>query len=140
MNKAEVIDFINAHLGGHLATVEDGKPHVRGIFFYKADDDGIVFHTGTMKDLYRQVMANPNVETCFNDFQQGIQIRVSGVAQEIKDMDFKKEIVSKREFLQKMIESNAASYETLAVFYIKNCVATPWTMAANFATKEYIKF
>lgn len=44
----------------HLATVdENGQPHVRGILMYKADENGIVFHTGEFKALYKQLLNNP---------------------------------------------------------------------------------
>ena len=78
MNKAEIIAFMNATHDCHMATVEGNKPHVRGIGIVKADEDGIVIQTSTYKDVYKQLSANPNVELCFNNFDQGIQVRLIG--------------------------------------------------------------
>jgi len=66
-----------------LATVEDEEPRVRGMLLYKADENGIIFHTGTMKALYEQVLKNPKVELCFSG--DGTQVRVSGKLEIIED-------------------------------------------------------
>lgn len=137
MNKDEILSLINNNPACHLATVEGEKPHVRGMLIYRADENGLIFHTGCMKDLLKQLTVNPLVELCFNNFQDFIQIRVSGKVELVEDMELKKEIVGKRDFLKPWIE--AMGYEMLTVFAVKNCVATVWTMEANFAPKTYIK-
>ena len=45
MTKEEMITFMNEHPVMHLATVEGNVPRVRAILMYKADENGIVFHT-----------------------------------------------------------------------------------------------
>ena len=89
MNKNEVFDFLNANPVFHLATVEGNKPHVRGMLMYRADENGIIFHTGKMKDLHKQLTKNPNVEIGFNNnsFENLIQIRVSGTVELIEDLE-----------------------------------------------------
>ena len=139
MHKGEVLDLINANPACHLATVEGDVPHTRGIFIYRADENGIVFHTGTMKDLHKQLQTNPKTEWCFNDFQNNIQVRVSGIAGLEDDMELKKEIVENRPFLKDWVESKELGYETLAVYRVRDCVATVWTMETNFAPKSYIE-
>ena len=56
MTKEEIYAFISANPASHVATVEGNKPHVRGILLYRADENGIVFHTGKMKDLHKQLI------------------------------------------------------------------------------------
>lgn len=139
MNKSEVFGFLNAYPTFHLATVERNKPHVRGILLYRADENGIIFHTGKMKDLHKQLTGNPNVEMCFNNgnFENLTQIRVSGTVGLVEDLELKKEIVQNREFLKPWIDQ--MGYEILAVYRMKNGMATVWTMGTNFAPKEFIE-
>ena len=139
MNKNEIFTLLNENQACHLATIEDNIPHVRGILVYRADENGIVFHTGKFKDLYQQLCANPNVEFCFsnNDMQNLIQIRINGQVGEVEDIDLKKEIVTERDFLKPWVEEQG--YDGLAVFSLKNGQATVWTMATNFLPKSYIE-
>ena len=139
MNKTEILDFLNANPVFHLATVEGNMPHVRGLYLYRADEKGILFHTGKVKDIHKQLTANPNVEMSFNNgkFEDLIQIRVSGKVELVEDLDLKKEIVQKREFLKPWVERDG--YESLAVYRLKNGRAAIWTMKANFAPKEFIE-
>lgn len=139
MNKTEIFEFLNANPVFHLATVEDNKPHVRGMLMYLAGEDGIIFHTGKGKDLHGQLSVNPNVEMSFNNgkFEDLVQIRISGKAQLVEDLDLKKEIVEKREFLKPWVEK--MGYEILAVYCVKKGVATVWTMKTNFAPKEFVQ-
>jgi pyridoxamine 5'-phosphate oxidase len=81
MDKQEVFDFIKAHSRSYLATIDEGVPRVRGMGIPRADEKGIVIQTVTMKDVYKQLRNNPNVEMCFNDFDNHIQLRVSGKAE-----------------------------------------------------------
>jgi pyridoxamine 5'-phosphate oxidase len=137
MTKSEILALINANPACHLATVEGNAPHVRGILLYKADENGLVFHTGNMKDLYHQLTRNPKVEFCFNDYQKGIQVRVSGSVELVDDMALKKEIVAKRDFLKPWVEQQG--WDMLVVYRMKKGKATTWTMQTNFDPKTYVE-
>jgi uncharacterized pyridoxamine 5'-phosphate oxidase family protein len=136
MTKQEILAFMNANPTCFLATAEGTKPHVRGVLLYRADENGLIFHTGKMKELHRQLTANPAVEMCFtnNKFDNLIQVRVSGTAQLVEDLGLKKEIVAKREFLKPWVEQ--AGYDPLAVYRVAKGVAVVWTFATNLAPKE----
>jgi pyridoxamine 5'-phosphate oxidase len=137
MTKTEILALINANPACHLATVEGNTPRVRGILLYRADEDGLVFHTGNMKDLYRQLTRNPRVELCFNDFQKGIQVRVSGSVELMEDMALKKEIAAKRDFLKPWVEQ--WGWDMLVVYRLRSGQATTWTMQTNFDPKTYVE-
>jgi uncharacterized pyridoxamine 5'-phosphate oxidase family protein len=130
MTKDEIIVFINKHMSCTLGTVDAGKPRVRGIGIYRADGNGIIFHTGKLKDLYKQLSENPFVEMCFMDMQTYIQIRISGKAELVEDQNLKKEIVEHRPFLKPMIEKHG--YEAMPVYCVKDGQATVWDMTANY--------
>jgi len=136
MNRQGIIEFLNKNPMCCLATEEGKKPRVRGMMIYRADSDGIIFHTGTSKDLYKQITKNANVELCFYNLEKGIQVRVEGKAVENKDAGLKKEIIEARPFMKPWLEQYGE--EVLAVFAVKNPVAVIWTMETNFTPKEYI--
>lgn len=139
MDKNKIFEILNANPVFHLATVEGNKPHVRGLLLYKADENGIIFHTGKMKDLHKQLTQNPQVEMCFNNgnFENLVQIRVSGTVELIEDLELKREIVQKREFLKPWVSQ--MGYDFLAVYNLKKGIATVWSMETNFAPKEFIE-
>jgi len=136
MNKSEILAFLNANPSCHLATVEGNKPHVRGMRIYKADENGIILQTAKMKDLHKQLSENPNVELCFNNYKDNIQIRVSGTVELVEDMDLKNEIIAKRQFLKPRIEKEG--YE-LAIYRLERGVAIVWTFETDLVPKTYIK-
>jgi pyridoxamine 5'-phosphate oxidase len=140
MNKNEIYELINQNPVFFLATCDGDQPRVRGMLLYKADEEsGIVFHTGIMKDLYDQVIKNPKVELCFNDFKSGTQVRVRGELEVIDDNNLKDEISAHptREFLKPWKDSMTQQefYDSFVVFRLKNGIAVTWTMKDNFAPK-----
>lgn len=137
MTKAEIIQFMNANPACHLATADGNQPRVRGMLMYRADEQGVLFHTGTTKDLYKQLMANPRVELCFNSMKDGVQVRVSGKAELVEDQKLKEEVVANRPFMKPWIEERG--YQFLAVFRVRNAAAVVWTMATNLEPKTLVQ-
>lgn len=142
MNYQDALDLMNSNPVFFLATIDGGKPRVRGMLLYRADESGIVFHTGTFKEVYKQIENNPNVEMCFNDFKKGVQLRVSGELNELTDKALKDEIAGhpSRAFLRHWKEEGKMEdfYKELAVFKLQPDKATIWSMDRNFTGKEEI--
>ena len=65
MSKEEIFQQLNSHPAFHVATVEGDQPHTRAVLLYRADENGIVFHTARSKDLFSQIEKNPKAEFCF---------------------------------------------------------------------------
>jgi uncharacterized pyridoxamine 5'-phosphate oxidase family protein len=135
MDKSEILAFLNANHDCHLATVEGNKPHVRAIGIYRADEGGIIIQTSKVKDLYKQLSVNPDVELCFNDSKGSLQVRVSGTVELDEDIELKKEILAKRQFLKPIVDKEG--YEVLAIYRLKKGLATVWTFPTNFKPKSY---
>ena len=135
MTKNEIIQFLNQNPVCHLATLENGRPRVRGMFMYRADEKGLLFHTAATKSLAKQLRTGAPVEACFNSPE--LQVRVSGTAQIVDDLELKKEIVAARPFMQPWVAQHG--YGLLVVFRIVQCEAATWTMAANFEPTTYRK-
>lgn len=135
MTRDEILKFLNDHPLCHLATLEEGKPRVRGMMMYRADEKGLLFHTGTGKSLSKQVQNGAPVEACFNSPE--MQVRVAGTVQVVDDLDLKKEIVAARPFMQPWVAQHG--YGLLRVFRVVGCEAAVWTMADNFKPTQYRK-
>ena len=141
MNKQEAFEIMNNAGVFSLATMDNGLPRVRVCMLYRADENGIIFHTGVFKDLYRQLLADSNVELCFNNYESGVQLRVCGTMHPIDDKALKDEIVAhpSRAFLREWCESDPAFYDHFIVFGMTDGVANSWTMATNNDPKEYLR-
>lgn len=137
MNKQEIFKFLNQYTIATVATTDGDKPFLRNVWTVKSDEHGILFHTGKMKDLFIQIMNNQNIEMCFVNEDKSIQIRVSGKAKLIEDINVKNDLVVKRPFL-KAIEEKQGGLDFLAVFQLEDGVATVWTMETNLLPKEFV--
>ena len=152
MTKEELFKMMNEHPVMYVATNErlrvgddtsgmNGQPHVRAILMFKADADGIVFHTGVTKDLYRQLLADPRSEVCFACGKY--QVRVEGKFELVEEMALKEEIVNhpSRKFLKPWREQQGdeAFFGFLKVFRMQHGKAHVWCMEDNFKPKEYIE-
>ena len=137
MTKEEVLEFINKNPLFSLATIEGNLPRVRIMMLYRADENGIIFITTTLKAVYQQLQANPTIEMCFYNQKDFRQVRIEGNVEILDDMELKKEVVEKLSFLKPLIESKG--YEVLICYKVKNTKAVPWTMETNFEPKQYIQ-
>ena len=135
MDKKEVLEFLKANRRCHLATVDNSAPRVRAMQIFKIDEDGITIQTWQSKDLGKQLARNPQVELCFNDFSEGIQIRVRGKVKIVEDITLKEQVLRERPYLKKDVE---AGHEM--VFYcLQNGLAHVWTREKNFERKVFIE-
>lgn len=134
MDKQEVFSALNQNPAFHLATVEGDQPHVRGMLLFKADEDGIVFHTANSKELFQQISANPKVELCFNAPNK--QYRISGVLTVDTDPALRQEIINhpSRAFLHAW--EKMGILDRLVIFRLKHGTCVTWTMETNFAPKQ----
>lgn len=116
MDKNEILDFITKHPTAFMATVEGDRPHVRAMGTYRADENGIVFAMQSPKDVYKQLVKNPETELCY--WAEGVQLRVGGRLEEVTDLALKKEIVEKRTFYKPGVEKEGWGY--IGVFILKH--------------------
>lgn len=137
MVKEELFQIMNENPVFHLATMDGDQPRVRGMLLYRADEQGIIFHTASTKDVYQQIQKNPKVELCFQG--QGIQIRVSGVLEQVQDDKLRDEIFAHptRKFLQAWKAQGIDGL--LQIFRLKNGEAVTWTMETNFEEKKPVQ-
>jgi uncharacterized pyridoxamine 5'-phosphate oxidase family protein len=116
MDRKEILGFITKNSTAYMATVEGKKPHVRAMGTFRADENGIVFAMQSPKDVYKQLTKNPETELCY--FAEGVQIRVSGRLEEVKDLALKKEILEKRQFYKPGVDKEGWGY--IGAFIMKH--------------------
>ena len=136
MVKEELFQIMNENPVFHLATMDGDQPRVRGMLLYRADEQGIIFHTASTKDVYKQLQKNPKAELCFN--ANGVQIRVTGEIEVSTDEKLREDIFSHptRKFLQAWKENGIDNL--LTVLVMRKCEAVMWTMETNFEPKKVI--
>lgn len=137
MNAAEILEFIRKNPHCALATVEAGEPRVRMVMILRADQRGILFNTGVVKDLHRQIEATPAAELCFFDAESRTQVRVRGRFAPQRDAETHALVLEKLPFLKPMVETQGTGI--LAPYLLKQGLATVWTMATNLAPKSFVK-
>ena len=120
MNKAEILEFITANPTAFVATVEGNKPYVRPLGTYRADENGIIFSMQADKDVYKQVIKNPETQICY--YADRVVIRISGQMEPVADLELKKEIAEARPFVKPGVEKHGWDY--VGVFRVKNAKAT----------------
>lgn len=140
MNSNEVYQLMNQNPVFQIATCVNNQPYTRNFLLYRANENGIIFHTGKNKAVFNQITINPKVELCFWDYQQRIQVRVIGELELIEDKELKIEICNhpSREFMKSWIESDP-KLEWLAVFRLLNGKFKNWTLANNLNEVDYVQ-
>ncbi len=140
MNVDDCIKFANQNPSSYIATADGDQPRVRGMLMWTADKTGFYYSTGSTKDLYRQLKANPKVELCFFDAKSKNmdQMRITGKVEFVEDMKIREKLVEERPFLKQM--GYGADSPTLIVIRVIPFTATFWTWETNLKPKEYISF
>lgn len=72
----EVYEFLKECETYYLATIDNDTPRVRPFGTINIFEDKLYIQTGKSKDVYKQIISNPNVEICA--FNNGKWIRVNG--------------------------------------------------------------
>lgn len=140
MDKAQVYELLNANPAFALATIDAGAPRVRGMLLYRADEGGIIFHTGNFKDVHKQLQADPRVEAYFFDPKKFTEIRINGVVEELTGEALKVEIANhpSRAFVKGWLDADREGFMKMFVVYrIKDAKACEWTMDKNMAPKDW---
>ena len=122
MDKKEILAFITKNPIAYMATAEGKKPHVRAMGTYSADEKGIIFSMQAVKDVYKQITKNPEVELCY--FAEGVQVRVAGkfdIWKNITDAQ-KEEMLKSRPFLKPQVDEHG--WDFIKVMTLKNAKAT----------------
>ena len=103
----------------YLATVEGDQPRVRPFGTAHIFEDKLYIQTGKVKDVSKQLHANPKAEICA--FKDGEWLRVAGELIEDDRVEARQSMLDAYPSLQKMYKADDGNTE---VFYFKNATAT----------------
>lgn len=139
MTRAEVLEFVRKNTYSFMATVENGKPRVRGMDTPVVDEKGLTFCTGSTKQVCAQLLADPSVELCYYSPEEGVQIRLSGRMEKLEDDDLKKHIVETRfTFLKPVVER--FGWGSLTLFRLSTASGSEWRMSATAGPSTPFEF
>lgn len=113
-----VVDFLKEAGTYYLATVEGDQPRVRPFGTAHIFEDRLYIQTGKVKDVSKQIHANPKVEVCA--FKDGKWLRVSGELVEDDRIEARQAMLDAYPSLQNMYKADDGNTE---VFYFKDATA-----------------
>ena len=114
-----VANFLKEAETYYLATVEGDQPRVRPFGTAHVFEGKLYIQTGKVKDVSKQIHANPKVEICA--FKDGEWLRVAGELVEDDRREAKQSMLDAYPSLQNMYSADDGNTE---VFYFKNATAT----------------
>lgn len=140
MSIEKCVEFANKNPLCYLATVEGNQPRVRAMGFWFADETGFYLQSGSMKELHKQILDNPNAEICFYEAGQGAgtMLRVSGKADLVTERELKEKAINDRPFLKDF--GLTADSPELSIYRIAHGTAHFWTWENNLTPKHIIEF
>ena len=103
----------------YLATVDGDQPRVRPFGTAHIFDGKLYIQTGKVKDVSKQIHANPKAEICA--FKDGTWLRVAGELVEDERLEAKESMLDAYPSLKGMYSADDGNTE---VFYFKNATAT----------------
>jgi uncharacterized pyridoxamine 5'-phosphate oxidase family protein len=128
----EVYDFLKKANTYYLATVEGDRPRVRPFGTVNIFDGKLYIQTGKVKDVSKQIKANPKIELCA--FNGDNWIRVQAVAVEDNRREAKQHMLDAYPQLK---DRYSADDDNTQVLYLKDVTA----VISGFASEpKTIKF
>ncbi len=116
----------------YLATVEGDQPRVRPFGTIHIFEDKLYLQTGKVKDVSKQIHANPKVELCA--FKDGVWLRLAGELEEDDRLEAKESMLDAYPSLKEMYSADDGNTE---VFYFKKATATFSSFTAAPETVEF---
>ncbi|MBR4759069.1 MAG: pyridoxamine 5'-phosphate oxidase family protein [Lachnospiraceae bacterium] len=103
----------------YLATADGDQPRVRPFGTAHIFEGKLYIQTGKVKDVSKQIHANPKVEICA--FKDGDWLRVAGTLVEDDRVEARQSMLDAYPSLQNMYSADDGNTE---VFYLKDATAT----------------
>ena len=116
----------------YLATLEGDQPRVRPFGTAHIFDGKLYIQTGKVKNVSKQIHANPKVEICA--VKDGDWLRVSGTLVEDERIEAKQALLDAYPSLKNMYSADDGNTE---VFYLKDATATFYSFTAEPVTVKF---
>ena len=128
----KTVDFLKKAGTYYLATTDGDQPRVRPFGTVNVFDGKLYIQTGKVKDVSKQIHANPKVEICA--FMDGTWLRVCGELVEDDRREAKQSMLDAYPSLQGMYSADDANTE---VFYFKSAKDTFSSFTGAPETEEF---
>lgn len=122
----EVYDFLKQCGNYYLATVDGDQPRVRPFGTVNLFEDKLYIQTGKVKDVSKQMIANPKIEICAFNGSEWIRIQAITVVDD--------RVEAKQSMLDKYPQLQArysATDDNTQVLYLKDAVAKITSFSAD---------
>ena len=126
-----VVEFLKSAEVYYLATIDGDQPRVRPFGTVNVFEGKVYIQTGKVKDVSKQLHANPKAEICA--FKDGKWIRISGELVEDDRREARESMLNAYPNLRAMYNEDDGNTE---VFYFKDATAV---IASFTAAPEIIK-
>ena len=127
-----VCSFLKEAQTYYLATVDGDQPRVRPFGTIHIFEGKLYIQTGRVKDVAKQLAANPKAEICA--FKDGVWLRVAGELVDDDRVEPKKAMLEAYPELRRMYDPEDGNTEVL---YFKNAKATFSSFTAVPETVEF---
>ena len=115
----EVYEFLKKCNTYYLATVECDQPRVRPFGTIDIFEDKLYIQTGKVKEVSKQIQANPKAEICA--FDNGTWLRLAGTLVRDDRVEAKEHMLDAYPMLKNMY---SATDDNTEVLYFKDATAT----------------
>ena len=122
----EVYDFLKKCQTYYIATVEGDQPRVRPFGTVDIFDGKLYIQTGKVKNVSKQMQANPKIEICAVDGGEWIRVAASAVRDD--RVEVKQHMLDAYPVLQGMYKAEDDNTEVL---YLKDATATIYSFTAK---------
>lgn len=128
----DVLDFVKKNPVCTLATIDNDQPRVRAFFTVFLDDDLIYFTTGSPKEVYKQLVKNPQIELCYLTPGLGTMLRIAGAVEFVDDRLKKQHLIEEKGYLRNF----TADSPELILLRLPHGTARFWTITDNMREKD----
>ena len=115
----EVYEFLKKVGTYYLATDDNGQPRVRPFGTIDIFDNALTIQTGKVKDVSKQIHANPNIEICAYDGEKWLRITAKAIEDE--RLEAKEHMLDNHPSLKRMYKADDGNTE---IFKLTNVKAT----------------
>jgi len=127
-NMQRVRDFLHEAGVYFLATVDGDQPQVRPFGTAEIIEGKLYIQTGHVKNVARQIAANPHVAICAYKADEGRWLRISATLVEDPRVEVKKAMLDANPGLRSMYDEND---DNTAVYFLKDARATISSFTAD---------
>ena len=122
----EVYDFLKKCQTYYLATIDGDQPRVRPFGTIDLFEGKLYIQTGKVKDVSRQIQANPKIEICAWDGNEWLRVAATAVRDD--RLEAKQHMLDAYPELQGMYRADDDNTEVL---YLKDATATFYSFTAK---------